>query len=87
MKEKQHDIHKQLEWDERLYLEYGVPIKSIPYKEIACLLDEDHSLDVLNRTFDLVEKEKDEGRPGAFVTSEYDDEFNYVYRVYGWQDW
>ncbi len=84
---KEQRIQDRLKWDERLWLEYGRPLEAIPYREIAQFLDDGSEPDsVLHQACQIVEKEKDKGRPRAFVTSEYDGDFNLLYRVWGWPE-
>ncbi len=77
-------IQERLEYDQRLELEYGRPLDSVPYQQIACFSDEndDIFLESLDKACELVEREKDEGRPRAFVTTEYDENYNNLYRVW-----
>ena len=77
-------ILKDLEY-KQMYLFYGIPFPSIPYKLIATF--DDNSDEAFIPAYDLVEKEKTEGRPGAFVLNVLNfDKNDWVYEVWGWAD-
>lgn len=90
MQEKDITIQEQLQYDESVYLEYGVPLATIPYTKISVVkvpyFEPD---DALVAAYNLVEQEKNTGRPGAFVTRRSEvgsnDECLDVITVWGWQ--
>lgn len=65
---KERRIQDRIETDQRILLEYGIPLETIPYKKIWEKVDEiGYSEEISNQATDLVEREKQNGRPGAFV--------------------
>jgi len=81
----EQDIFKRIQFeDTRIHLDYGVPQPDIPYQQVSELIDDSTDTDgVMAKAYDLVEQLKANGQPGAFVTLEYDDDFNTVVRVWG----
>jgi len=82
---KEQRIQDQLKYDDRLFLEYGAPLESIQYQEIAQLVDDgSNENSIYYQACDLVEKEKNSGNPRAFVTSEFVENLQTLYRIWSW---
>jgi len=80
------NIHRRLEFDKRTSLEYGVPFKTIPYKKIRSLTDDLSDSETIDlQAADLVEREAQNGRFGAFVTRTWDGEHDIV-EIWSWAD-
>ncbi len=85
-KPKRIDIKKELENEQGpVVLEYGVPLASVPYTKIHQIPDPDFEQHLEHVAYDLVEKEKDSGKPGAFVARRLSKEGD-VLEIYGWSD-
>jgi hypothetical protein len=81
---------KKFEEDYNCLLEYGIPLPRIPYQKIASIqedLENPDPLKSVNQAYDLVEQEKDKGKPGAFVVERFDyDQDCWVYDIWSWAD-
>lgn len=83
-------IQDRLKYDESLYLEYGVPLGTIPYKPISEAKVPYFEPEIaLEDAYKLVEQQKDLGKPGCFVTRQsevLDGELKDIIIVWGWQE-